>query len=97
MKVIDGYYQSEVTAAISTAIRTMFTWQAVKFNQTFRVSDILSLVNSVVGVEYVTLSNLGASGGSSTADHTITVTNTTQVYLPVLRTISYSGVTGGLA
>ena len=97
VKVRDGYYQSEVTAAISTAIRSMFTWQAVKFNQTFRVSDILSLVNSVVGVEYVTLSNLGASGGSSTADHTITVTNTTQVYLPVLRTISYSGVTGGLA
>ena len=97
VKVIDGYYQSEVTAAISTAIRTMFTWQAVKFNQTFRVSDILSLVNSVVGVEYVTPSNLGASGDSSTADHTITVTNTTQVYLPVLRTISYSGVTGGLA
>ena len=97
VKVRDGYYQSEVTAAISAAIRSVFTWQAVKFNQTFRVSDILSLANSVVGVEYVTLSNLGASGGSSTADHTITVTNTTQVYLPVLRTISYSGVTGGLA
>jgi len=97
VKVRDGYYQSEVTAAISAAIRTMFTWEAVKFNQTFRVSDILSKVNSVVGVEYVTLSNLGASGGSSTADHTITATNTTQVYLPVLRTISYSGVTGGLA
>jgi|TARA_B110001454_G_scaffold104418_1_gene98337 hypothetical protein len=96
VKVRDGYYQSEVTTAISAAIRTMFTWEAVKFNQTFRVSDILSRVNSVVGVEYVTLSNLGASGGSSTADHTITVTNTTQVYLPVLRTISYSGVTGGL-
>jgi hypothetical protein len=97
VKVRDGYYQSEITAAISAAIRTMFTWEAVKFNQTFRVSDILSKVNSVVGVEYVTLSNLGASGGSSTADYTITVTNTTQVYLPVLRTISYSGVTGGLA
>jgi hypothetical protein len=97
VKVKDGYYQTEVTEAISTAIRTMFTWQAVKFNQTFRVSDVLSLANNVPGVEYVTLSNLGASGGSSTADYTITVTNTTQVYLPVLRTISYSGVTGGLA
>ena len=97
VKVRDGHYQTEVKDAITAAIRTMFTWEAVKFNQTFRVSDILSKVNSVVGVEYVTLSNLGASGGSSTADHTITVTNTTQVYLPVLRTISYSGVTGGLA
>ena len=97
VKVRDGYYQSEVTDDISAAIRTMFTWEAVAFNQTFRVSDILSKVNSVVGVEYVTLSNLGASGGSSTADYTITVTNTTQVYLPVLRTLSYSGVTGGLA
>lgn len=97
VKVRDGYYQSEVTDAISAAIRTMFTWHAVEFNQTFRVSDILSRANSVTGVEYVTLSNLGASGGSSTADYTITVTNTTQVYLPVLRTISYSGVTGGLA
>ena len=97
VKVRDGHYQTEVKDAITAAIRTMFTWEAVKFNQTFRVSDILSKVNSVVGVEYVTLSNLGASGQTSTADYTITVTNTTQVYLPVLRTISYSGVTGGLA
>ncbi|MBF83413.1 MAG: hypothetical protein CL489_02945 [Acidobacteria bacterium] len=97
VEVQEGYYQSEVTAAITTAIRALFTWNAVAFNQTFRVSDILSAVNSVVGVKNVTLSNLGASGGSSTADHTITATNTTQVYLPVLRTISYSGVTGGLA
>jgi hypothetical protein len=88
VEVHDGYYQSEVTAAVTTAIRTLFTWGAVEFNQTFRVSDILSTVNAVVGLKNVTLSNLGASGGSSTADHTITVTNTSQVYLPVLRTIS---------
>ena len=97
VEIHDGYYQSEVTTAITAAIRALFTWNAVEFNQTFRVSDILSAVNAVVGVKNVTLSNLGASGGSSTADHTITATNTTQVYLPVLRTISYSGVTGGLA
>jgi hypothetical protein len=98
LEVIDGYYQTEVTDAVTAALRLLFTWDAVEFNQTFRASDILSTVNAVTGVKNATLSNLSAnSSGTSTADYAITATTSSAVRLPVLRTITYSGVTGGIS
>jgi hypothetical protein len=96
--VRDGYYQTEVKNNITAAIQALFTWDAVEFNQTVKRSLVESAANSVAGVTSVTLSNLGSSsGGSSLGDYTITATNASQVYLPVIRTITYAGVTGGVA
>jgi len=96
--VQDGYYQTEVKNNITAAIQALFTWDAVEFNQTVKRSLVESAANSVTGVTSVTLSNLGSSGGgSSLGDYTITATNSSQVYLPVIRTITYAGVTGGVS
>jgi hypothetical protein len=96
--VQDGYYQTEVKNNITSAIQALFTWDAVEFNQIVKRSLIESAANSVTGVTSVTLSNLGSSGGgSSLGDYTITATTSSQVYLPVIRTITYAGVTGGVS
>ena len=96
--VKDGYYQTEVKNNITSAIQALFTWDAVEFNQIVKRSLIESAANAVAGVTSVTLSNLGSSGGgSSLGDYTITATNASQVYLPVIRTITYAGVTGGVS
>ena len=87
-------------ANITTAIRALFTWDAVKFNQTIRASEITAVALSVIGVAAggVTISNVSASAvGTSTADYAITATTSSNIYLPVLRTIAYAGVTGGIS
>jgi hypothetical protein len=99
IEVSPGFIQSEVTANITTAIRALFTWDAVKFDQTIRASEIMAVALGVIGVAAggVTLSNVSASSsGTSTADYVITPTTSTAIYLPVLRTIAYAGVTGGI-
>jgi len=100
IEVSPGFIQSEVTANITTAIRALFTWDAVKFNQTIRASEITAVALSVIGVAAggVTISNVSASAvGTSTADYAITATTSSNIYLPVLRTIAYAGVTGGIS
>ena len=100
VEVRPGYIQSEVTAAITNAIRDLFTWDAVKFDQTIRASEVTAAALAVTGVEAggVTLSNVSANSvGTSTADYVITPTTSSAIYLPVLRTVSYAGVTGGIA
>ena len=100
VEVRPGYIQSEVTAAITNAIRDLFTWDAVKFDQTIRASEVTAAALAVTGVEAggVTLSNVSANSvGTSTADYVITPTTSSAIYLPVLRTVAYAGVTGGIA
>ena len=100
VEVSPGFIQSEITTAITTAIRDLFTWDAVKFDQTIRASEITAAALTVTGVAAggVTISNVSANAvGTSTADYVITPTTSTAIYLPVLRTIAYAGVTGGIA
>jgi len=100
VEVRPGYIQSEVTAAITDAVRALFTWDAVKFDQTIRASEVTAAALAVTGVEAggVTLSNVSANSvGTSTADYVITPTTSSAIYLPVLRTVAYAGVTGGIA
>ena len=98
VEVADGNYQEAVKTAIDTAVRSLFAWDAIDFNMTFRLSIVLSAAQSVPGVNNIFISNLGSSsGGSTVADHTPTATSTTAVYLPVLRGITFSGVSGGIA
>ena len=97
--VKDGYYQANVKTAIDQAVRNLFTWGEVGFDKTYRLSDVLSEAAGVAGVSSVTLSNLGSSsGGSNVGDYTpSSQTSTTAIYMPVLRGITFSGVTGGIA
>ena len=98
VQVADGYYQEAVKTAIDAAVRGLFTWDAVDFNTTIRLSSVLSAAQSVSGVKSVFISNLGSSsGGSSVADHTPTATTASTVSLPVLRTITFTGVSGGIS
>ena len=97
--VKDGYYQANVKTAVDQAVRSLFTWANTGFEKTYRLSDVLSAAAGVAGVSSVTLSNLGASsGGSNVGDYTpSSQTTTTAIYMPVLREITFSGVTGGIA
>ena len=98
VQVADGYYQEAVKTAIDAAVRGLFTWDAVDFNTTIRLSSVLSAAQSVSGVKSVFISNLGSSSsGSSVADHTPTATTASTVSLPVLRTITFTGVSGGIS
>jgi predicted phage baseplate assembly protein len=98
VQVKDGYYQEAVKSAIDTAVRNLFTWDALDFNMTIRLSAVLSAAQAVSGVQSVFISNLGSSsGGSSVADFTPTATTTSAVSLPVLRTITFTGVSGGIS
>ena len=98
VQVKDGYYQEAVKSAIDTAVRNLFTWDALDFNMTIRLSAVLSAAQAVSGVQSVFISNLGSSsGGSSVADHTPTATTASTVSLPVLRTITFTGVSGGIS
>jgi hypothetical protein len=98
VQVADGYYQDTVKTAIDTAVRDLFKWDAIDFNMTFRLSTVLSAAQSVPGVQSLFISNLGSSSsGTSVADHTPTATSTSAVSLPVLRTITFTGVSGGIS
>ncbi len=98
VQVKDGYYQEAVKSAIDTAVRNLFTWDALDFNMTIRLSTVLSAAQAVSGVQSVFISNLGSSsGGSSVADHTPTATTASTVSLPVLRTVTFTGVSGGIS
>ena len=96
--VKDGYYQTNVKSAIDQAVRKLFTWQQVGFNKTFRLSDVLTAAASVDGVSSLTIGNLGTSGGSNVGDYTpSSQTTSSAINIPVLRTIGFTGVTGGIA
>jgi len=96
--VKDGHYQEVVKSGIDTVVRALFSWESLDFNKPIRLSAILSAAQGVEGVQSVFISNLGAaSGGSSVADHTPTATTSSAVSLPVLRTITFAGVSGGIA
>ena len=96
--VKDGHYQEVVKSNIDAAVRALFSWNGIDFNTIIRLSTILSAAQSVEGVQSVFISNLGASsGGTSVADHTPTATTASAISLPVLRTITFTGVSGGIA
>ena len=96
--VKDGHYQEVVKSNIDAAVRALFSWSNIDFNTIIRLSTILSAAQSVEGVQSVFISNLGASsGGTSVADHTPTATTSSAISLPVLRTITFAGVSGGIA
>jgi hypothetical protein len=96
--VKDGHYQEVVKSNIDAAVRALFSWNNIDFNMIIRLSTILSAAQSVEGVQSVFISNLGASsGGTSVADHTPTATTSSAISLPVLRTITFAGVSGGIA
>ncbi len=96
--VKDGHYQETVKSNIDAAIRALFSWESVDFNSIIRLSTILSAAQGVEGVQSVFISNLGASSsGTSVADHTPTATTSSAISLPVLRTITFAGVSGGIA
>lgn len=101
VEVRPGYIQSEVTAAITLAIRDLFTWDAVKFDQTLRASEITAAALAVTGVAAggVTIHNVSSASAPSSPDvddFVITPTTSSAIYLPVLRTVAYTGVTGGI-
>ena len=53
---------------------------------------------AVPGVLSVTVSNIsGSSSGTSAADFAITATTSSAVYLPTLRGVAVSGMTGGVS
>lgn len=96
--VKDGHYQEVVKSNIDAAVRALFSWSSIDFNTVIRLSTILSAAQSVEGVQSVFISNLGtSSGGSTVADHTPTATTASAISLPVLRTITFAGVSGGIA
>ena len=97
LTVADGHYQATVKEAITAAIKAMFTWDAVEFDQVVNLGDLLTVANSVSGVTNATISHVGTSGGSNVGKYAITTTTSSNIYLPVIRAVSYSGVTGGIA
>ena len=59
---------------------------------------MLTAAASVDGVSSLTIGNLGTSGGSNVGDYTpSSQTTSSAINIPVLRTIGFTGVTGGIA
>jgi len=98
VEIRDGYQQTEVQQGVKDAVRALFTWDNIKFDQTVRLADITSAALAVPGVLSVTVSNIsGSSSGTSAADFAITATTSSAVYLPTLRGVAVSGMTGGVS
>lgn len=88
-----GYQESDISQNVKDAIRALFTWDNIKFNQTIRHADIVNAAQSVEGVVSVTVSNInGSSSGTSPADFAVTTSTASAVYLPSLRGVTVSGL-----
>jgi hypothetical protein len=88
-----GYQESDISQNVKDAIRALFTWDNIKFNQTIRHADIVNAAQSVEGVVSVTVSNIkDATSSPSTEDFAITTTTASAVYLPSLRGVTVSGL-----
>jgi hypothetical protein len=96
--VSEGYYQEAVKTAVDTTLRNLFAWDRLDFNTAVSYSGLMAAIQKVDGVSSAYISHLGAtSSGTSVGDHMPTATTTSAVSLPVLRGITFSGVSGGIS
>ena len=93
--VKDGYVQRWVRDAVTAALDTLFTFDAVYFGQTLSLGEIYKLIMSVEGVDYVSISRFNTSSGVAiVAGNKITAASTSLLHKAV--DYDLSGITGGV-
>ena len=93
--VKDGYVQRWVRDAVTAALDTLFTFDAVYFGQVLSLGEIYKLIMSVEGVDYVSISRFNTSSGVAiAAGNKITAASTSLLHKAV--DYDLSGITGGV-
>jgi hypothetical protein len=93
VEYLSGFSESEISKNVKDAIRALFTWDNIKFDQTIRHADIAKAAQEAEGVVSVTVSNIkDATSSPSTADFAITPSTASAVSLPSLRSVTVSGL-----
>ena len=93
--VKDGYVQRVVRDAVSAALDTLFTFDAVYFGQSLSLGEVYKLIMSVEGVDYVSISRFktSSSAGINTGNK-ITAASTSLLHKAV--DYDLAGITGGV-
>jgi hypothetical protein len=93
--VKDGYVQRWVRDAVTAALDTLFTFDAVYFGQVLSLGEVYKLIMSVEGVDYVSIPRFNTSSSVAIASgNKITAASTSLLHKAV--DYDLSGITGGV-